>query len=334
MALRVARPPWRRVASARRSASASAASAVADGKRRAVAEHMEKIRAQQESAALDGERDEKDRGQKKAQEERQRAGEQGQARADACELERGQRAKLRRRVLKAAPPSACALGDEEKRDADKQECCELICGERIAQGEPGAIDAGGEGGHAEIGDRAEIGERFHERESGARDDGGTRERQRDAPKRAPRPVAQAAAHLQHARGLLEKGGAREKVDVWVEHEREHDGGTRQRADGGKPIFADLKARECAQDRLRGAGSVEKVRIRISHDIGGHGERQDERPVENTAQRKRAHGGEPCGCDADKRHARADAEHESARVGEIEGQHRARQMRPIGRGAGK
>jgi len=133
--------------------------------------------------------------------------------------------------------------------------------------------------------------------------------------------------FQHAARALEKGRADQQIDIRVKHADEHQDGARQAPDVGKPVVAVLPAESLAQSRLQRTDELQEVGIDIGHDIGRHGQRQDQRPFEETAAGKIVHGGQPGGGDAEGSHPEPDPEAQPERVQDVFRQHRLRQMRP-------
>jgi hypothetical protein len=126
------------------------------------------------------------RRQEEAERERHEAGEQGEPGAHAGELEARQRPVAAARVMKPRAPPRQPFERNQYEHEPQQERRELGRRRRIAQPEPRAVDPGGKGVDPEIGDRAEIGQGFHE---GKRETSGDRrpgQRQGDPGKALPR----------------------------------------------------------------------------------------------------------------------------------------------------
>ena len=104
----------------------------------------------------------------------------------------------------AAPAAAGALQRKHQRPRSEQQARRAAPRPPVAERKPGAEDAGGEHLHAEVRDRAEVGERFHQRERGARGDRRPRQRQRNAKEAAPGAMPGRRAGFdgaaRHARG--------------------------------------------------------------------------------------------------------------------------------------
>ena len=188
--------------------------------------------------------------------------------------------------------------------------------------EPGGVDPGGEGLDAEIGHRAEIRDRLHDREQDPRGDRRARHRQADPEERAGGAAAQRASGDEGGAGLLQERRPGQQVDIGVEHQRQHQRGAGQRPDLGEPVVAGAPARHLAQERLDRAGMVEKIGIGIGQDIGGKGQRQRQRDLEHPHAGKPRHGDEPGGAGADHRGARRDHQHQRHRGRGIARQHGA------------
>lgn len=179
----------------------------------------------------------------------------------------------------------------------------------------------------EIGHRAIVCKRFHEGQRDAGDNRRTRQRQGHREEGAPRPHAQCPRRLEHAARPFEEGRADKQIDVRIKHEDKHQDGAGQGPDIGKPVVTVPPAERLAQRRLQRADKLQEIGIDIGQDIGRHGQRQDQRPLEEAAAGKIVHGGQPGGGDAEGSDADPDAEAQPERVQDVFRQHRLGQMRP-------
>ena len=131
-----------------------------------------------------------------------------------------------------------------------------------------------------------------------------------------------------------KAAPRERVDVGVKHQGHHGDGAGQGSNFGEPIILGPRpAEKRAQRALNGTRVFQHVRIDVGDDIGGHRERQQERPGEDRAAGKPAHGDEPRGAGADGEHADADTQHQCQGGSGVVGQDRPRQVAPNAVGGG-
>ena len=262
-----------------------------------------------------------------ADRERRRADRRGGARPPPREpLPRARPATACRAVVARAAPGQL-LDHEQEHDDAEQRARELRGRDPVPEGEPRAVDAGGERLHPEVRDRAVVGERLHEREPHAGDDGGPGERERHAEEGAPGPEPEGAPDLGHPARVLEERGPGEEVDVRVEHRDEHRDGAAQRPHVGEPVGPGLPPERHAQPRLHGARELQQVRVRVRHHVRGDGERQHERPLEEPASGEVVHRHEPRRRDADHRgpHPHPQAQPDGAR--DVLGQHRRGEVPP-------
>ena len=176
-------------------------------------------------------------------------------------------------------------------------------------------------------DRAVVAQRLHQGERHAAGDGRTGERQGDLGEAAPRPPAQGAADLDDADRLLEESGARQQVDVRVEHHGHDQDGAAQGVHLGEPVIAAAPAEEIAQARLHRPGEREQAAIGEGDGVGRHRQRQQQRPLEYGAAREAAHGHQPGGGNADQKRPGADAEHQHQGVDDVAGENRLGEMAP-------
>ncbi len=230
-------------------------------------------------------------------------------------------------VVEARTTAAEPLGQQQHGDEAEQQRGQLRRGDAVAEREPGAVDAGGEGLHAEIAHRTVIGQRFHQRQRHAGGDRRPCQRQRDAEEGFP------CALPQHARRLVQSGGALDQrlpgqqVNVGIEHGDEHAGRTADGAHVGEPVVAALPAEGIAQRGLHRADELQQVGIGIGHHVGGCGQRQHHGPFEHAAAGELPHHRRPGGRHTDHRGTQPDPKTEPQRAGDVLRQHGRRQVRP-------
>ena len=101
-------------------------------------------------------------------------------------------------MLIAGEPARPALGGQHQQDEQHQHRGELRRRDRLAEREPGAVDAGREGVDAEILDGAEIVQRLHQRQRHAAGDRRPGERHGDLEEAAqgPRPSVRLTSSMQ------------------------------------------------------------------------------------------------------------------------------------------
>ncbi len=263
-------------------------------------------------------------GKKKAEHHRRRAGSQGQRRAPAVQLLRRQRPTQSRTVI-ARRAAIVALEPQQHEDESQHGGGQLRGDHHVAERQPRMENAGGEGLHREIGHRAEIGQRLHQRERGARCDRRARQRQRRTEKTAPGAIAGQPRRFHGAARLLEKSGTREQVDIGVQGERKHRRRAVERADFRKPVIARPPAGQFAQRRLHRAGELQPVGIGVGHDVRGHRQRQHQRPLQRPPPGEAIGTDQPGRDDADRHHAGGHAEQQQQGAPGVAGQHGAEQM---------
>ena len=174
--------------------------------------------------------------------------------------------------------------------------------------------------HGEIIHCPEIIERLHKHKSHPDYNSRPGQRHGDPEEPSPRSDAKGAARIQRARGLGEKGGPRQQVDIRIKHQRHHGDRPAKGTDFGKPVVLAVAPPEyfpkSSLDRTR---VFENVGEYISRDVGRHGQGKKQRPFEYASPREFAHGDEPRGSSADRQCSGAHAEHEEERRLGIMGQ---------------
>ena len=220
-----------------------------------------------------------------------------------------------------------ALDQQQRQHEQHQDGGQLRRRDRLAHGEPCPVDAGREGIDREILHRPEIGQHLHQHQRQPGDDRRPRQGQGHAEEAAVGAASQRPADFQHADRLFQEGGARQQVDVGVQHQRQHDDGAAQRPDFREPVVAPRPAHHLAQRRLHRADELQQVGVDIGHHIGRNRHRQQQRPFQHAAAGEAAHGHQPRRADPDHQRPRPDAQHHLRRIGQIIGQHGGGQMRP-------
>ncbi len=195
-----------------------------------VAQHAEELRVLPIFRAAQRPVQQHRRRQREAEHDRQRTADDRAECRPAAQLEARQRPVARGRVRIARPPARPALDRQQREHEQQQDDGDLRGRDRIAHAAPHPEDPGRERVDPEIGDGAVVVQRLHQRQRDARHDRRPRQRQRDAAKAAPRRAAEGAAHFQHAHRLLQERGARQQIDVGIEHQHQHQDGAGQRAD--------------------------------------------------------------------------------------------------------
>jgi hypothetical protein len=197
----------------------------------------------------------------------------------------------------------------------------------VAEREPRAIDSGRERVDGEVRDGTVVGERLHQRERDAAGDRGPRERQVNAPERAPCVEPHRPAGFVQRSGPFQKCGAREQVDIRVQHSDEHRRGTDDGAHIGKPIVALRPAERLPQRALHRSRVIEPAGVGIGQHIRGHRERQQQGPFEEARTGETAIGDEPCRDRSTERDTGADQHDEDHGVDEEAIQHRLGEVLP-------
>ena len=220
--------------------------------------------------------------QQEAQHHRQQAGRQRRPGRGALQLHRaGLRAAARPPGGREAQPRLRApLHPHQHAHHQQQHGGELRCGMAVAEGQPGLVDAGGEGVQAEIGADAIVGQRLHQRQRHAGGQRGPCHRQRHLGQPPPRAGAEQPRGLHQHRAALGQRGARQQVDIRVERQDEQHDRAAGAADVGPERAGGAGAR--AQPDLQRAAGLQRVGVDIGQHIGGHRQRQQQRPLHHPA----------------------------------------------------
>ncbi len=228
----------------------------------------------------------------------------------------------------SAPPPRRAFGDQQPDHEQQHDDGDLCAAAGIAHHQPDIEHAGGQGFDGEKFHRPEIVQRFHQHQRDADDDRRPRHRQRHAAERGPGGTAEGAGGFADARRLFQERRPRQEIDIGVQRHG-HDGDrTAERSDFREPVIpSGVPSRQVAQQALNRPRELENVGIDIGDHIGGHRQRQHQRPFEYPSSRKLAHRDQPGGGDADQYGPQRDAGHQFQRVDDVSRQHGVQQMRP-------
>ena len=146
----------------------------------------------------------------------------------------------------------------------------------------------------------------------ADDDRRPGQRQRHARNTAAAPRPERARHVDQIRGLHQEHRARREVDVGIQHEAEQQ--RCSRSSSGCPAAgnrAGCRCRAARAERLHRTHRMQDVEIGVGDDVGGNGERQQERPVEHPPPGEVVGGDQPGRAGADARRSSADAGQQDA-----------------------
>jgi hypothetical protein len=212
--------------------------------------------------------------------------------APSCEVEIGQIAQPALGGRKLPRATLPAFERDQQRHEDQKRGRQLRRGDPVSHGEPGLIDAGGEGLHAEMRHSAEIGQCFHQGQGDAGHDGRARHGQRHFAKGRKGPHAKRAADFERTDRVMQERSPRQQVHIRVQHQHEHQRCALKRSNIGEPVVAWAPSGHIAQQGLNRAGMVQKICVGVGHDIGRNSQGQDQRPFKEPAPGKPAHGHKP------------------------------------------
>ena len=219
---------------------------------------------------------------------------------------------LGRRGEALAAPGETLDEDEEDDDGEHDEG-ELGRAGEVRLVDPGRIDRKRQRPDAEELRGADVVQRLHQGEAGADGDRRAGERQGDAEEDLAAPGAEGARRLDEADRLHQEEGAGREVDVRVEDEAEKQDGAAEGADLRQAeILRARNAEDGADRRLHRPDRVEDVEIGVGDDVGRHGERQEQRPVEDAPAGEVVGRHQPGGAGADRDDDDADAGKEKRR----------------------
>ena len=187
--------------------------------------------------------------------------------------------------------------------------------------EPDVEDARSQGRYREEIDGPELVQRLHERERHADRDRRACERHRDREEACDRAAPEGTARLEQPEALLEERGACKEIDVGVEHQRQHDGRSAERADFGEPVVARGRPSEHRSQRaLHVARILELIGDHEREDVARDREWKQQRPGQNPAAREAVHGDQPCGRGADDDGSDRHPRHQPERVSDVYREH--------------
>ncbi len=222
-----------------------------------------------------------------------------------------------------------ALEEKRHRDDRNQDGRELRGGSRVGKGKPGAVDAGGEHGHAEIGDGAVIGEGLHRGKRRARDERGPGQGQRHGEERLPRPAAEQQRRLARARRFAQEPRPHQEIHIRIKRQRQHQRRSGERADVGKEVIARFPSSRRAKGALHRPEGGEEIGVGIGEHIGGRGQGQHQSRLEHAPAGGLAARDQPCRRHADDEHADDHEQAQAQRVQDVLAQHRLGQMHEDG-----
>ena len=142
-----------------------------------------------------------------------------------------------------------------------------------------------------------------------------RHRQRDPPEGGPAAGAKRLRCLSELRALELEHRARRKIDVRIQHQRDHDDRAGQRAQTGKHAHRVLQRKPDRERAMDQAQRLEQIDIDISREIGRDRERQRHQPQQHRPAAKFMQRDRPRGAGADRERQGADAEEQAPRYRE-------------------
>ena len=217
------------------------------------------------------------------------------------------------RLAEACPTARDALqGDGQQREAEDQGG-ELARRVAVVGAPPDAEHPDGDGVHAEVLDRGEVGERLHHDHGRAGGDGRADEGQHDAPGGLAGRGAEDPGGVVGAGRLVAQRGAGQQVDVGVQHQGEGGDGATDRLHRREPGVASEPGGPLVLDR---PGAPERRQGQEPQDVAGHGQRQDERPAQQPRTREPVRADHP---------GQARAEHPGAGGGARQQDHGVQQL---------
>ncbi len=194
--------------------------------------------------------------------------------------------------------------------------------------DPGVVDRDREGAHPQEFRRPDVVEGFEQRQAGAERDGRAGERQGDPQEHGGRPGPEAAPGLDQRRRLHQEQRPGRQVDVGIEHEAEEQDAAGQGAQVRQDQVARAGIAEERPDRaLHRTDRVQEVEIGIGRDVGGHGQRQQQRPVEQAPPRELVGRDEPGRPGADHHDDDPDPGEQQGGVVQSRGQDVGEEVRP-------
>jgi hypothetical protein len=272
--------------------------------------------------------DQVERRRDEADRDRQRGGgarRPGRCAVQAARLDRAHA--LGRAETLVAPP--VAFEQHQRHHHDQHGAGDLRRTGQVGARDPGRVDRDGERLDAEEFRSADVIERLQQRQAQADGQRGPGERQRDAEEGAAAAFAQRAGRFHQVGRLGHEHGARGHVDIGVEHEAEHEDRARHRAQVGQAELARaVEAQRPADRALHRADRVQQIEVGEGDDVGRHGQRQQQGPVQHASPREVAGRDQPGAAGADHQHQHAHAGQQHCGVERGLRQHVLREMRPV------
>ncbi len=223
--------------------------------------------------------------------------------------------KLRRDVA----PSVAFNCDKSGHDR-QHETRQLRGAGEAAAVEPGREHRDRERANAEIFAGADVVQRFQRHQRCADRERGTCHRQRDAPEDGPASGAERLRGLGELRALELEHRARRKIDVRIEHQRDHDDGAGQRAQIGKHAHRVLQRQPDRKRPVDQAERLEQIDIDVSREIGRDRERQRHQPEQHLPAAEFMQRDRPRRAGADRERQGADAAEQERGVEKTPRQH--------------
>ena len=146
----------------------------------------------------------------------------------------------------------------------------MSCPAEVAEVHPGIKQASGQGLDGKEVHGTKIVQGFHQHQGKA--DGYRRsgDGQNHPEERAQRGVAETAADREQRRGLFQKGGAGQKVNVGIQDQPDHQRGAFEAANFREPVVCGTApAEQVSQGTLNGASVVQEACVHIGNNVGGH-----------------------------------------------------------------
>ena len=230
---------------------------------------------------------------------------------------------------KALTASALALQPDQGHYSQQHGAGNLRRARQIGARNPGGVDRHGERVHAQEFRCTDVVERLQQRQAQAHDQRRPCHGQGHTPERAPARLAQRTGGFHQMRGLGHEHGPRRHIHIGVEREAQH----KNRAPHGAqirqaPLTRAVIAQQPAQRTLHRTDGVQQIQIGKSHDVGRHGQRQQQRPVQPAPPRKFISRDQPGAARPHDQHQQAHAQQQQARIGGGIGQHITHQILPV------
>lgn len=276
---------------------------------------------ERERQQVGGRRDEADHDRRQAQQGRQ---------PSRCALEPA-RADRRRAAVSGVAKTPPAMAFDRDQDSDQRQGDQSDLGGsgQVGARHPGRVDGDSQGLDAQEFGSADVVQGFQQHEAQADGDGGPRQWQGHMPEGAPGSVAQQAGRFHQMSRLAGEHAAGGQVDVGIQHEGQQHDGARQVAQIGQTEFTRAGvAQQGADGLLDGTDGVQDVQVGIGHDIGRHGQRQQQRPGQDSAAGEIVGRDQPGRTHAQRGGQQADPAEQGQGLDQRAGQHELQQMTPM------